>query len=382
MALFQFVEKKGWRTFTARMYGWGASLVIIGALFKLQHWPFAGYMLTLGMGIECIIFFFSAFEQLPLEYHWDTVFPELGDGHGASKKTTESARKMQGLEMDTDAAENLKRNVERFNQSVSSLGALATVADSSNHFVGGLQQAAGNMAVLNQTTQTFAAAYNETAQTIRANGQQANANLAALNQSTQAFANVYNDTAKNIAAGGQQANAHLTALSQTTQAFANAYNDTAKNIITGGQQANVNLAALNQSTQTFANAYNETAKNITTGGQQASANLTSLSQTTQAFANAYNDTAKTITAGGQQANANLATLNKNLQAVNTSYELYMQEHKDYIDHNQKLLATMNNSAKQTQQFDRQMIELNKLIAELNTVYTSVVNTVNTTLKKR
>jgi archaellum component FlaC len=60
----------------------------------------------------------------------------------------------------------------------------------------------------------------------------------------------------------------------------------------------------------------------------------------------------------------------------------MQEHKDYIDHNQKLLATMDNSAKQTQQFDRQMIELNKLISELNTVYTSVVNTVNTTLKKR
>jgi gliding motility-associated protein GldL len=318
MAFFQFVEKKGWKTFIARMYGWGASLVIIGALFKLQHWPFAGYMLTIGMGIECIIFFFSAFETLPLEYHWDTVFPELGDGYGASNQVAEKARKRQGLEIDPDAAENLKRNVERFNQSVSSLGALATVADTSNRFVGGLQQAAGNMTVLNQTAQTFAAAYNETAQTIMA----------------------------------------------------------------GGQQANVNLAALNQSTQAFANAYNDTAKNITTGGQQASANLTTLSQTTQAFANAYNETAKTITAGGQQANANLAALNKNLQAVNTSYELYMQEHKGYIDHNQKLLATMDNSAKQSQQFDRQMIELNKLIAELNTVYTSVVNTVNTTLKKR
>ena len=127
MALFQFVEKKGWKTFTARMYGWGASLVIIGALFKLQHWPFAGYMLTIGMGIECIIFFFSAFEQLPLEYHWDTVFPELGDGYGSSKKAAESAKKRQGLEIDSDVAENLKRNVERFNQSVNSLGALFSV---------------------------------------------------------------------------------------------------------------------------------------------------------------------------------------------------------------------------------------------------------------
>ncbi|MDR3134223.1 MAG: gliding motility protein GldL [Prevotellaceae bacterium] len=318
MAFFQFVEKKGWKTFMAKMYGWGASLVIIGALFKLQHWPMAGYMLTIGMSIECIIFFFSAFEPLPLDYHWDAVFPELGDRHGVADKAAPSVRKRQGLDIDSDSAENLKTNVERFNQSVSSLGALATVADASNRFVGGLQQAAGNMTILNQTAQTFASAYNETAQTIMA----------------------------------------------------------------GGQQANVNLATLNQTTQAFANAYNEAAKTIASGGQQASANLTALSQTTQAFASAYNETAKTITAGGQQANANLAALNKNLQAVNTSYELYMQEHKGYVEHNQKLLTVMDNSAKQSQYFDRQMIELNKLIAELNTVYTSVVHTVNTTLKKR
>jgi gliding motility-associated protein GldL len=319
MASFQFVEKKGWKTFTARMYGWGASLVIIGALFKLQHWPYAGYMLTIGMSIECIIFFFSAFDPLPSDYHWDSIFPELEDGYNATNNNAvTSARKRQGLDLDSDAADNLKKNVDRFNQSLNSLGALATVADTSNRFVGGLQQAAGNMTVLNQTAHAFATAYNETAQTIMA----------------------------------------------------------------GGQQANVNLATLNQSTQAFTSVYNDVAKNITAGGQQASANLASLSHTTQAFANAYNETAKTVTAGGQQANANLAALNKNLQAVNTSYELYLHEHKEYVGHSQKLLAVMDNSAKQSQQFDRQMMELNKLIAELNTVYTSVVNTVNTTLKKR
>jgi gliding motility-associated protein GldL len=319
MAFFKFVEKKGWRIFTSRMYGWGASLVIIGALFKLQHWQFAGYMLTIGMGIECIIFFFSAFDPVPAEYHWDAVFPELGDEHaGAAMGAAAGRVKKQGLELDPDSAENLKKNVERFNQSVSSLGALSTVADTSNRFVGGLQQAASHMTLLNQTAHTFATAYNETAQTI----------------------------------------------------------------IAGGQQANVNLATLNQTTQAFANSYNETAKTITAGGQQASANLTALSQTTQAFANSYNETAKTITAGGQQANANLAALNKNLQAVNDSYELYIQEHKGYIDHTQKLLAGMDNSAKQSRQFDRQMIELNRLIAELNGVYSSMVSTVNATLKKR
>jgi gliding motility-associated protein GldL len=322
MAFLKFVETKGWKVLTSRMYGLGASLVIIGALFKLQHWQGAGYMLTIGMGIECIIFFFSAFDPVPAEYHWDAVFPELGDEHaghaGAAMGAAAGRGQKRGAELDPDSVENLKKNVERFNQSVGSLGALATVADTSNRFVGGLQQAANHMTLLNQTAHTFATAYNETAQTI----------------------------------------------------------------IAGGQQANVNLAALNQTTQAFANAYNETAKTITTSGQQASANLTALGQTAQVFANSYHETAKTIMAGGQQANANLTTLNKNLQAVNDSYELYIQEHKGYIDYTQKLLAGMDNSAKQARQFDRQMIELNRLIAELNGVYSSMVSTVNATLKRR
>ncbi|MDO7741275.1 MAG: gliding motility protein GldL, partial [Flavobacteriales bacterium] len=54
---------KGWKNLMAKMYGIGASVVIIGALFKIQHWPGAGPMLVLGLGTEAIIFFFSAFEK-------------------------------------------------------------------------------------------------------------------------------------------------------------------------------------------------------------------------------------------------------------------------------------------------------------------------------
>jgi gliding motility-associated protein GldL len=76
----QLVRTKGYKNFMAKLYGWGASVVILGALFKILHLPGANIMLILGMGIESLIFFFSAFEPLHVEYNWALVYPELATG--------------------------------------------------------------------------------------------------------------------------------------------------------------------------------------------------------------------------------------------------------------------------------------------------------------
>ena len=77
MSLAELVQSSGWKNFIAKLYGLGASVVIIGALFKIQHWPFAGFMLTIGLCTEAVIFFFSAFEPLHEEIDWSLVYPEL-----------------------------------------------------------------------------------------------------------------------------------------------------------------------------------------------------------------------------------------------------------------------------------------------------------------
>lgn len=77
MSLNSLVSSTGWKNFIAKLYGFGASIVIVGALFKIQHWPGAGMMLTLGLLTEAIIFFFSAFEPLHEEIDWTLVYPEL-----------------------------------------------------------------------------------------------------------------------------------------------------------------------------------------------------------------------------------------------------------------------------------------------------------------
>jgi gliding motility-associated protein GldL len=73
----EIVQSDGWKNFMAKLYGLGAAVVIIGALFKLMHWKGASIALILGMGTEAVIFFFSAFEPPHEEVDWTLVYPEL-----------------------------------------------------------------------------------------------------------------------------------------------------------------------------------------------------------------------------------------------------------------------------------------------------------------
>ena len=59
------------------VYSVGASVVIIGALFKIMHWPGAGIVLTAGMVTEAFLFIIGVLEKPHPEFHWDNVFPQL-----------------------------------------------------------------------------------------------------------------------------------------------------------------------------------------------------------------------------------------------------------------------------------------------------------------
>ena len=60
----------------------GAAVVIVGALFKIQHYPGAGLMLGVGLITEAVIFFMGTFQPPPppeAHYDWERVYPELGE---------------------------------------------------------------------------------------------------------------------------------------------------------------------------------------------------------------------------------------------------------------------------------------------------------------
>ena len=59
------------------VYSVGASVVIIGALFKILHWPGASQVLMIGMFTEAFLFIIGALERPHPEFHWENVFPQL-----------------------------------------------------------------------------------------------------------------------------------------------------------------------------------------------------------------------------------------------------------------------------------------------------------------
>ena len=77
MSLQELVESPAYKKIMGYVYGWGASVAIIGALFKIMHYPGASIMLVAGLGVEAFIFFMSAFEPPHAMPDWTLVYPEL-----------------------------------------------------------------------------------------------------------------------------------------------------------------------------------------------------------------------------------------------------------------------------------------------------------------
>src|SRR5665647_68239 len=81
MGMSELTHSRRWRSTMNYFYSIGASVVLMGALFKLQHWNGGGAMLTIGMSCEALIFFLSAFEPSVEIPDWVKVYPQLKEDY-------------------------------------------------------------------------------------------------------------------------------------------------------------------------------------------------------------------------------------------------------------------------------------------------------------
>lgn len=97
-------QNKGTKKLMNMVYGLGAAVVILGALFKIMHWPFGNEMLILGLIVEALVFAFSAFEPVDDELDWSLVYPELAGGEpsarGGAVATTDDTDGMLSKKLD------------------------------------------------------------------------------------------------------------------------------------------------------------------------------------------------------------------------------------------------------------------------------------------
>ncbi len=148
-------------------YGLGASVVIIGALFKILHWEFGpltgGLLLAIGLITEALIFAISAFEPVDDEYDWSLVYPELAGGASTGAKKNEMAEvkeaeaslsaKLDNLlaeaGVDAQLMESLGSSIRNFEGAAKGIAPTVDAMESTRKYSDEMVQAAAQMESLN-----------------------------------------------------------------------------------------------------------------------------------------------------------------------------------------------------------------------------------------
>lgn len=143
--------------FMAKLYGFGAAVVIVGAMFKIMHWPGAGAMLVIGLSTEAVIFIFSAFEPIHEDPKWELVYPELAlahaddfdphaiehkHGHDEKESVTETLDKMlEEAKIEPEMIKSLGEGLRNLSDASNKIGDVSNASLATNEYVDAMKSA-------------------------------------------------------------------------------------------------------------------------------------------------------------------------------------------------------------------------------------------------
>jgi gliding motility-associated protein GldL len=328
MGFFDFTRTRRYRNFMAKVYGLGASVVLVGALFKIIHMPGANEMLTVGLLTEAVIFFFSAFEPPHVEPDWSLVYPELGGMYGNKAGDLKRKSPTERLDEMLEKAQIDNRTIERLGEGMSKL------SDNAGHLT--------DLADAAVATNSFTT------------------NL----QSASESAKTFDESVKKDAEATTNYAESLSSVSEGASTLANAYTQAAETL-----KGDMNT------TEEFA----ETVKSATD-----SANILADSYKKSSAVLSKSVEALDFTAvEGDAYNEQLRRIAENMAALNAIYEIQLQGTNKAVESSEKLQSTMNefltkleNSTTSTSEFSEQMTTLSKRMGSLNKVYGNMLTAMN------
>ena len=202
-------KKKGgfmqllYETIMPKIYGSGAAVVIIGALFKILHLPGANLMLMIGLSVEAGIFFLSAFEPKHEDPDWSKVYPELSEEYEgpANQTATRISNRPAGGEspllkiddmlktakVDQNLLDNLGKGLTNLATSATQMNNLSNAAVATNEYAKNVQAASASLSEMNKSYGSAMKAVSAMADASKDTGeyhaqvQKVTKNLAALN---------------------------------------------------------------------------------------------------------------------------------------------------------------------------------------------------------
>lgn len=326
------VRSKKFRTFMSRLYGWGASVVIMGALFKIQHYPGAGIMLCIGLGTEAIIFFFSAFEPPHVEPDWSLVYPELagmyGDAEPKKSVTEELDKMLEEAKISPELIASLGVGLSKLNETTTKLSDVSDTTIATNEFVQNVKGASKSAGEL-----------------------------------TESYKKTSNALIKDINASDEYVNS-IKSAAQSAGTLSNTYNQTAEVLKSdlGASQEHVNsIKAATKSANDLSEQYTKSVESLTKSAQ------------------ATDFSAVEGKAYGEQ----IQKISQNLNALNSVYELQLKGTSEQLQATNKLQDTLNQfmgslgeSNENTLMFKNEIATLTKNLSALNNVYGNMLAAMN------
>jgi len=157
---------------------WGATVVIIGLLFKIQHWPNSGIFISIGLGAEALLFFLLGFQRESKEYDWARAYPELREdfegelpkssgkviGGGSGFSSTAALDKMlEDAKIGPQLIGSLADGLRTFGDKVNSISRVTDAGDATIAFTNKVKQATASYDSLNTAFEKAASNFAELA---------------------------------------------------------------------------------------------------------------------------------------------------------------------------------------------------------------------------
>jgi len=162
MGLNAFLESKKGKLFLHKTYSFGASIVIVGALFKIQHYPGSAIILPLGLGTEALIFVFFALQKPHEEVDWSLVYPELSGMHGGEEEETKEEKKgsiteqlddmLEEAKIGPELMESLERGMRSLSETAAKMTNIADASVATDDYVNNINSAAKNIGDLSKNS--------------------------------------------------------------------------------------------------------------------------------------------------------------------------------------------------------------------------------------
>jgi gliding motility-associated protein GldL len=362
MNIGDFLRSKRWKLVQNYIYSWGASVVLIGALFKLEHLPMASVFLGVGLSIEAIIFFVSAFEHTPELPDWKIIYPQLRTGKEDQREKDEykvaderfgnffgggggggvQTPAVQMANLPEEQIKNLKESFEKLSRAASGIADISNASVATQGFVKNLNDAAASIGSVVDANKKVSGVMEESVNEIA--------------KSYKSAAHKMNETVDDSSKGIHHALKDLSdSVTKSAEGLKTSTDKVAKEMEKTGTE--------------FSSQLNTSVNHM----------QTSYKDLTASMVNGF----KGLEKSSQNYMTNLDHLNKNLGAINTAYELHLKGAgkvetmvNEYAKGVGEIGKLLNTTVEETRKFNQNTKEINENIQALNNIYGKMLGALN------